>query len=174
MSSTTAIIEQLGITTASLAARGLHEYQEAECLVVAEIGGQGKEHLLVPAAACAWWKLKDAALADQIQVFIVSGFRSIKRQEEVIRRKLNSGACVEDIVKVCAPPGYSEHHTGCAIDVFTPGSALLETSFEETPAFRWLVSHAHNFICPFLGATLMTTNMSHGTGALKRRLTKAK
>ena len=96
MNSTAAIIEQLGITTASLAARGLHEYQEAECLVVAEVGGEGKEHFLVPAAAFAWRKLKDAALADQIQVFIISGFRSIKRQEEIIRRKLNSGACVED------------------------------------------------------------------------------
>jgi len=141
----TSIIEQLGISKASLTARGLLEYREAERLEVVEIGDDGKEHLLVPAAAHAWRKLKNAALDDQTLVFIVSGFRSIERQEEIIRRKLNSGACIEDIVKVCAPPGYSEHHTGCAVDVSTPCSPLLEVSFEETPAFRWLVSHANSF-----------------------------
>lgn len=141
----TSIIEQLGISKAALTARGLCEYQEAEHLVVAETGDDGREHFLVPAAAYAWQKLKNAALDDQIMVFIVSGFRSIERQEEIIRRKLNSGAGIEDIVKVCAPPGYSEHHTGCAVDVSTPGSPLLEVAFEETPAFRWLTSHANSF-----------------------------
>ena len=146
MSSTSiSIIEQLGISKASLAARGLREYQEAECLGLAEVGDDKKEHLLVPAAACAWRKLKHAALDDQILVFIVSGFRSIERQATVIRRKLDSGACIEDIVKACAPPGYSEHHAGCAVDVSTPGSPLLDVSFAETPAFRWLASHASSF-----------------------------
>lgn len=139
------MIEQLGISQASLAARGLREYQEAEHLEVAEIGNGGKEHRLVPAAAHAWRELKNAALNDQILIFIVSGFRSIEQQKEIIRRKLNFGACIEDILKACAPPGYSEHHTGCAVDVATPGSPLLEISFEETPAFRWLVSYANSF-----------------------------
>ena len=144
-STSSSIIEQLGISRDTLVARGLCEYQEAGRLEVAEIEDDGREHLLVPAAAHAWRKLKSAALDDQILVFIVSGFRSIERQEEIIRRKLRSGACIEDIVRVCAPPGYSEHHTGCAVDVSTPGCPLLEESFKETLAFLWLASHANSF-----------------------------
>lgn len=144
-STSTSTIEQLGISKASLVARGLRKFQEAEGLEIAEIGDDGKEHLLVPAASCAWQKLKNAAREDQVLLFIASGFRSIERQEEIIRRKLNNGACIEDIMKVCAPPGYSEHHTGCAVDIATPGSPILEAAFEETPAFRWLEIHANSF-----------------------------
>ncbi len=144
-STSTSTIEQLGISKTSLAARGLRKFQEVEGLEIAEIGDDGKEHLLVPAASYAWQKLKNAAREDQVLLFIASGFRSIERQEEIIRRKLNNGACIEDIMKVCAPPGYSEHHTGCAVDIATPGSPILEAAFEKTPAFRWLEIHANSF-----------------------------
>ncbi len=144
-SATTSILEALGISSASLAARGLREYREAEGLEVAEIGADGRQHLLIPAAARAWWTLKSAAGADHITLFMVSGFRSIERQKDIIRRKLDAGAGIQDILKVCAPPGYSEHHTGCAVDLATPGSALLEVSFAVTPAFRWLASRANSF-----------------------------
>jgi D-alanyl-D-alanine carboxypeptidase len=139
------IIEQLGISRISLAARGLREYREAGHLEVAEIGDDGKAHLLIPTAARAWREIKNAAGADRISVFIVSAFRGIERQAEIIRNKLDAGEGIEDILKVCAPPGYSEHHTGCAVDIVTAGDPLLEISFEDTPAFRWLVNHAHRY-----------------------------
>ena len=47
------IVEQLGISYASLTARGLHEYKVADSLEFAEIGADGKEYQLVPAAAVA-------------------------------------------------------------------------------------------------------------------------
>ncbi len=43
-----------------------------------------------------------------------------------------------------APPGYSEHHTGYAIDIgdeYYP-DADLKTSFENTSAFEWLQENA--------------------------------
>jgi D-alanyl-D-alanine carboxypeptidase len=49
------------------------------------------------------------------------------------------------VLSVTAPPGYSEHHTGRAVDVATPGSPVLETTFEQTRAFSWLQKHANNF-----------------------------
>jgi len=139
------MFEQLGISRASLLARGLCEYREAGQLELTETGNDGKAHFLIPEAARAWRELKNAALNDQIILFIVSGYRSIGRQEEIIRKKLSCGVCIEDILKVCAPPGYSEHHTGCAVDISTPGSQSLEVSFEQTPAFAWLLNHANSF-----------------------------
>ncbi len=136
---------ELGISCQFLAARGLCECEEAPCLEVAEVGADGKDHLLVPAAASAWRNLKAAAFSDSVSLFIVSAFRSIDRQMEIVRRKLEAGAPIEDILTVCAPPGFSEHHTGRAIDLSTPGSRTLEVEFEQTPAFAWLRAHAADF-----------------------------
>ena len=45
-----------------------------------------------------------------------------------------------------APPGYSEHHTGCAIDVGTVADEpQLEVEFENTPAFQWMLRRANSF-----------------------------
>jgi D-alanyl-D-alanine carboxypeptidase len=49
------------------------------------------------------------------------------------------------LLGVSAPPGYSEHHSGGAVDVTTEGVPPLELDFEDTPAFRWLSDHAHKF-----------------------------
>ena len=136
---------ELGISSRLLEERGLSECEEASCLEVAEVGADGKEHLLVPAASKAWHKLKAAALDERIPLFIVSAFRSIDRQTEIVRRKLQAGVSIEDILTVSAPPGYSEHHTGRAIDLSTPGSRLLEVEFEQTPAYAWLCAHAADF-----------------------------
>ncbi len=136
---------ELGISSQFLAARGLSECEEASCLEVAEVGSDGKDHLLLPTAAMAWSNLKAAALDDRVSIFIVSAFRSIDRQTEVVRRKLQVGVPIEDILTVCAPPGFSEHHTGRAIDLSTPGSRSLEVEFEQTPAFDWLRAHAADF-----------------------------
>ena len=136
---------ELGISRQLLAARGLRECEEASCLEVAEVGADGKDHLLVPAAASAWRNLKAAARGDGVSLFIVSAFRSIDRQAEIVRRKLEAGVSIEDILTVCAPPGFSEHHSGRAVDLSTPGSRSLEVEFEQTPAFAWLRAHAAGF-----------------------------
>ena len=58
---------------------------------------------------------------------------------------------VEEILSASAPPGYSEHHTGRAIDIDTDGAPPLEIEFEGTPAFAWLTTHAGRF--GFVGST---------------------
>lgn len=136
---------ELGISSQLLVARGLCECEEACRLDIAETGADGKDHLLVPAAASAWRDLRTAADGDGISLFIVSAFRSVDRQTEIVRRKLEAGACIEDILTVCAPPGFSEHHTGRAVDLSTLGSRALEVAFEQTAAFAWLCAHAAEF-----------------------------
>ena len=44
-----------------------------------------------------------------------------------------------------AAPGYSEHHTGRAVDLTTPGTPPLLEAFERTAAFAWLERHAARF-----------------------------
>lgn len=139
------IAAELGISAAALVARGLPACEQARCLALAEVGDDGRQHLLSEAAATAWQALKAAAATDGVALHIVSSFRSIDRQAEIIRRKLDAGQPIEEILTVCAPPGYSEHHTGRALDVSTPGVAALVVEFAQTPAFAWLAAHADDF-----------------------------
>jgi D-alanyl-D-alanine carboxypeptidase len=136
---------ELGISKSSIKARGLLEFEEATELELVERDEDGKEHLLVPTAAQAWRLLKAAALAEGASLFIVSAFRSIERQAELVRRKLAAGQTIDQILAVCAAPGFSEHHTGRAVDVSSPGAPLLEPEFDQTPAFAWLTKRANDF-----------------------------
>ncbi|HEY4990089.1 MAG TPA: D-alanyl-D-alanine carboxypeptidase family protein, partial [Opitutaceae bacterium] len=47
--------------------------------------------------------------------------------------------------KVNAAPGYSEHHTGRAVDIGVPDEPPLEEGFALTQAFSWLTAHAREF-----------------------------
>ena len=145
LGATVKIADELGICQTALAARGLPVCEEAQCLEVAEISADGREHRLIEPAAAAWRTLKAAASADGIALSIVSSFRSIERQAEIIRRKLDAGQAIEEILTVCAPPGFSEHHSGRAVDLSTPGVPALVVEFDRTPAFAWLTAHAGDF-----------------------------
>ncbi|MGH8674789.1 MAG: M15 family metallopeptidase [Burkholderiales bacterium] len=118
---------------------------EAEELVLAETEEDGREHRLTPAAAAAWDSMKAAALSDGETIRIVSAFRSVERQFEIVRDKLGRGITLDAILEVSAPPGYSEHHTGRAVDITTDGVPALEVEFEKTSAFRWLSKRAGEF-----------------------------
>jgi len=138
-------LESLGIPKDLLATRSRALHLEAENLVIAEVGDDGREHMLIPAAADAWYAMRAAARADHVGIAIVSAFRDVDRQVEIVRAKLARGQTPVQILEVSAPPGYSEHHTGCAVDVTTEGSRALEEEFERTEAYRWLQRHAAEF-----------------------------
>lgn len=135
----------LGISFELIAKKGLQFHPEARELLIAEVDAQGKEYFLTPAATHAWHQLRQTAQQDKIVVEIVSAFRSIERQIDIIRVKLDRGMPIETILTLSAPPGYSEHHTGRAIDINTPGCVATEEPFEHTDAFRWLQSNAGRF-----------------------------
>jgi len=135
----------LGISLEALQSRNLCEFPEAIKLEMIEIGEDGREHLLIPSAACAWRKLKAAAAADNIIISIASAFRSVERQVAIVQHKLDSGMSIEDVLKICAPPGYSEHHSGRAVDVTTPVHRLLDEQFAQTDAYVWLEINAKRF-----------------------------
>lgn len=138
-------LEALGIPPGKILARALPSHIEAGDLVVAEAGDDGREHLLTPAAAAAWAQLSAAARSAGVGLRIASAFRSLERQSEIIRRKLARGLSIDAILSVNAPPGFSEHHTGRAVDVATAERSALDGTFSHTEAFRWLTSHARGF-----------------------------
>jgi D-alanyl-D-alanine carboxypeptidase len=76
---------------------------------------------------------------------VVSAYRSTEYQLGILRRKLERGQTIEEILRVSAAPGYSEHHSGRALDITTPGFAALEEEFEQSPAFAWLGANAARF-----------------------------
>jgi D-alanyl-D-alanine carboxypeptidase len=137
--------DEFGVTRQALEARGLRPFAEAESLELAETGEDGREHWLAPAATPAWRELKQAAALADAQIVILSAFRSVERQAAIVRAKLAAGQTIDAILRVSAFPGYSEHHSGRALDLGSPGMPPLELEFEQCAAFRWLQHHAGDF-----------------------------
>ena len=118
-----------------------------EATEVVEVGPNlvGRMQSLEPQTAARWAAMVRAAAAAGVQLMIVSGYRSIDYQARLIRKKINAGQQLGDILTVSAAPGYSEHHTGRAVDIATPGSRPLTEEFEDSAAFQWLKENAADF-----------------------------
>ena len=93
----------------------------------------------------AWSKMKESAANDNVVFFLVSAFRDPQYQHDLIARKIEKGILLQEILRVNAAPGFSEHHTGRAIDIGTQDCEVLEEVFEKTAAFKWLQENAENF-----------------------------
>jgi len=93
-------------------------------------------------------EMKDDAEKDGIYLVFLSGFRSIKLQKQIFYSlKSIRNQIASERARVSAPPGYSEHSTGFAIDI---GDAYerqsdFEESFENTSAFKWLKKNAAKY-----------------------------
>ncbi len=93
-------------------------------------------------------KMREEAKKDGIYLVFLSGYRSINLQNEIfysLKSFRNQEAA--ERARVSAPPGYSEHSTGFAIDIgdATQRETDFETEFENTDAFKWLIKNAAKF-----------------------------
>ena len=120
-------------------------YNEATNLIDVEPNLVGSMQRLTPDTANSWLEMKSKAKDDGIILILISGFRSIEYQSNLIRKKIKSGQSIYDILSVNAAPGYSEHHTGCAIDIASPGTRPLREEFEFSDAYSWLTKNALKF-----------------------------
>ena len=123
----------------------LHREAPAADLVFIGKNPDGRDLHLVGPAAEAWRAMRTSAEVAGVELVPVSAFRSIDRQREIIAAKLTAGKPIAEILRYVAPPGYSEHHTGRAIDIGTPGHLDLEEDFSGTAAFAWLKDNAGRF-----------------------------
>ncbi len=93
-------------------------------------------------------KMREEAKKDGIYLVFLSGYRSINLQNDIFfsLKSIRNQEAAER-ARVSAPPGYSEHSTGFAIDIgdATQRETDFETDFENTEAFRWLIKNAAKF-----------------------------
>jgi len=97
------------------------------------------------ATAQAWFSMQLAAAADDVTLHLVSAWRSYQQQAAIVRRKLAAGQSLYEILRVSAAPGFSEHHSGRALDLNTPDCQALETEFANTSAYAWLRDNAVDY-----------------------------
>jgi D-alanyl-D-alanine carboxypeptidase len=118
---------------------------EAASLESIGLTPEGAEIRLTSEAATAWRTMDQTARAAGITLLPISGFRSVDRQVHLFQAKRAAGETVAEILRLLAAPGYSEHHTGQAIDIGAPDEPALAEGFGETAAFRWLADHGAGF-----------------------------
>jgi D-alanyl-D-alanine carboxypeptidase len=141
----TALHDSLGIPRDYGLAQMIPVHMEAAELVSIGVDIYQREQRLAPKAARAWRFMRDSASAEGVELQVVSAYRSVDYQQGILKRKLEKGQAIEDILRISAAPGYSEHHTGCAVDITTPGYPVLEEEFEGSEAYSWLTESAGDF-----------------------------
>ncbi|RZA19828.1 MAG: D-alanyl-D-alanine carboxypeptidase family protein [Lysobacteraceae bacterium] len=136
-------LESLGIDEAGYAARsGLELVAEPGWLAFAGFDRYRRPLWLRIDATRAWLRMHAAAQRDGVVLEAISGYRSHDYQLGIFDRKRARGLAIDDILAVNAAPGFSEHHSGLALDIGTPDEPPAEESFERTAAFAWLREHA--------------------------------
>ena len=93
-------------------------------------------------------KMHDAALKDNVKLWLSSGYRSPEKQETLFNQEIQTYAkmgldhvsAVNKAEKSVARAGYSEHNTGLALDL----NGVLE-SFDQTAESQWLQKHAQEY-----------------------------
>ncbi|MBU1233638.1 MAG: M15 family metallopeptidase [Proteobacteria bacterium] len=84
--------------------------------------------------------LLKAAEQDGIFLKVESVYRSAGYQKRIFKRMLAEGRTFGDIVRYVAPPGYSQHMLGTAIDFFPSN-----WRFADTTAYTWLQENGWRF-----------------------------
>ena len=139
-------LHALGLDVEAYAAdSGLALVAEPAALAFAGFDRYRRPLWLRPAAARDWRRMQDAARHDGIVLEAISGYRSHDYQLGIFERKLARGQAVPQILTVNAAPGFSEHHSGRALDIGAPNEPPAEESFEATAAFGWLRDSADAF-----------------------------
>jgi zinc D-Ala-D-Ala carboxypeptidase len=122
-------------------------YKEASASELRSIT-PGSRILLRANAAKAFQAMSAAAARNGVVLAPISGFRSVADQQQVffgVKAQRRQG--VTQRAEVSAPPGYSEHHTGYAIDLGDSRvpATNLSPMFEQTRAFKWLEQNAASY-----------------------------
>ena len=123
---------------------GHYAYKEAPQSELESIGNDGGMRLR-HAAAKAFRDMSAAAQQEGVSLTPISAFRTIDDQKYLyFDVKAQRGQGASERAKVSAPPGYSEHHTGYAVDIGDANvpATNLSQGFDQTAAFRWLEANA--------------------------------
>ena len=88
-------------------------------------------------------EMYDAAKEEGLTLIINSGYRSNKEQKEIYNdyKKYKNQEYAD---AYAARPGFSEHETGLALDIFTPDYATTST-FENSEEYKWLLENSYKY-----------------------------
>lgn len=97
-------------------------------------------------AAQAYQQLYSAAKNSGLRILVTSGFRKFGIQD-YLKELYNDTLGEKQSDKVSAHPGHSEHQLGTAIDITgaSIGFGSTSTSFEGSPEWYWMASHAQEY-----------------------------
>lgn len=91
----------------------------------------------------AFMAMKDKALQSNINLMVNSSYRSYEEQEEIYNSYVEE-MDVEYANKYAAKPGYSEHQSGLALDIFSTKDRSQKT-FADGETYAWLKEHCYEF-----------------------------
>ncbi|MBD2021345.1 D-alanyl-D-alanine carboxypeptidase family protein [Leptolyngbya sp. FACHB-36] len=126
---------------------GHYAYKEAPQAQLAPITSDGGIKLR-KAAAVAYRAMEAAAQQAGVSLVPISGFRSLEDQKYLyFDVKADRNQVAAERAKVSAPPGYSEHHTGYAVDIGDGSvpAVNLSPEFDKTAAYKWLQANAARY-----------------------------
>ena len=106
-----------------------------DCAITPLVNVEG--FLLYEGAAAAYQEMKEAAAADGITLFIISGYRDYNTQMQLYLQEV---AMYGEDQNTSAKPGHSEHQLGTTVDLNS-----LSQDFGETPEGQWLQQNAASF-----------------------------
>lgn len=103
----------------------------------------GSNHKLRSEANEAFIKMWNAAYQEDIYLLIITSYRDYESQAKIYQEyKDFKGSDYAD--KLVARPGYSEHQTGLALDIFSKESTMTE-DYLDTQVCSWLRSNAYKY-----------------------------
>ncbi len=146
ISAATSLLAQLEINVEQYASS--HQLQIVAEPCVLEYVGQDRFNRalwLEYQTKAAWQRMQGGAKQDGEILHAISGFRGYHYQMGIFQRKMARGLTLNAILMVNAAPGFSEHHSGRAIDISALGEPAAEQSFEQSQAFAWLNKYAGDF-----------------------------
>jgi D-alanyl-D-alanine carboxypeptidase len=121
-------------------------YTEAKTLV--NVGRYyDRFETLHPEAVEVFKQMQADARSVGVGLIPISGFRTVADQRLLFERQIKRQGSPEAAARLSAPPGYSEHHTGYAIDIGDESNPAsdLKFEFEYTEAYIWLKKNARKY-----------------------------
>ena len=97
---------------------------------------------LVHDAKIAFEEMAKAAKKENLNIIAMSTYRDYNYQVKIYNQYVKADG-QEKVDTYSGRPGYSEHQTGLAVDVYN--GKVNYTKFETTKEFAWMNEHAHEY-----------------------------